>query len=90
MTDTGSYCDETGCNIKIKSVRRGGNIVTYREIILKEIEEVPADKLEEVIDFIRYLKIKTLKEKRDVTIASESSLKKDWLSPEEDEVWKDL
>ncbi|QSQ07725.1 hypothetical protein H0A61_00041 [Koleobacter methoxysyntrophicus] len=64
--------------------------MTYREIILKEIEEVPADKLEEVIDFIRYLKIKTLKEKRDVTIASESSLKKDWLSPEEDEVWKDL
>jgi len=25
-----------------------------------------------------------------ITIASESSLKKDWLKPEEDEAWKNL
>ncbi len=64
--------------------------MTYKEVILKEIEEIPVDKLEEIIDFIRFLKIKSLKEKRDITIVSESSLKKDWLLREEDEAWRDL
>ncbi|MDR3242371.1 MAG: type II toxin-antitoxin system RelB/DinJ family antitoxin [Clostridiales Family XIII bacterium] len=27
---------------------------------------------------------------KDITLASEKSLAKDWLSPEEDETWKDL
>lgn len=30
------------------------------------------------------------KEKLDTAIASESSLKKDWLMPEEDEAWQNL
>jgi len=46
--------------------------------------------LEEVVDFIRFLKTKMIQEKYEITVASESSLKKDWLRPEEDEAWRDL
>jgi hypothetical protein len=31
-----------------------------------------------------------LKKKTDITIASDSSLIKDWLRPEEDEAWQNL
>jgi hypothetical protein len=57
---------------------------------MREIEEVPESFLKEVLDFVHFLKEKIRKEKLDTAIASESSLKKDWLSPEEDEAWKDL
>jgi len=40
--------------------------------------------------FIQFLKTKIIKEKLDISIASESSLKKDWLRPEEDEAWQSL
>ena len=30
------------------------------------------------------------KENMEVTLLSETSLRKDWLSPEEDEAWQDL
>ena len=44
--------------------------------------------LDEVLDFIRFLKIKA--NRLDTAIASESSLAKDWLKPREDEAWQDL
>lgn len=61
-----------------------------KEILLKEIDQFPPEYLEEVSDFIRFLKQKKGNQKLDISIASESSLKKDWLLPEEDEAWKDL
>lgn len=61
-----------------------------KEIILREIEHVPEDVLEEVIDFVRFLKQRKCLEKFEITAASESALKKDWLRPEEDEAWQDL
>ena len=61
-----------------------------KEILLQEIDQFPQEYLKEVLDFIRLLKQKKGNEKLDITIASESSLKKDWLLPEEDEAWKDL
>ena len=61
-----------------------------KEILLQEIDQFPQEYLNEVLDFIRLLKQKKGNEKLDITIASESSLKKDWLLPEEDEAWKDL
>ncbi len=64
--------------------------MSNKEIILKEIEHVPDALLEEVVDFLRFLKTKMIKEKYEITVASESSLKKDWLRPEEDEAWQDL
>ena len=50
--------------------------MSHKEIILKEIEQVPDRLLEEVIDFIRFLKTKITQEKFEIAIASESALKK--------------
>ncbi|MBI4288211.1 MAG: DUF2281 domain-containing protein [Chloroflexi bacterium] len=61
-----------------------------RDLIVKELEQVPEPLLEEVISFIRFLKDKQIREKLAITVLSESSLKKDWLRPEEDEAWQDL
>ena len=46
--------------------------------------------LNEILDFIRFMKTKSQKESLETAIASESSLKKDWLKEEEDEAWHDL
>lgn len=61
-----------------------------KELILKEIERVPEEYLSEILDFIRFLEAKGLEERMGTAIASETSLKKDWLRPEEDEAWQDL
>ena len=61
-----------------------------KKLILKEIERVPEEYLAEVLDFIRFLEVKVLEEGVGTAIASETSLKKDWLRPEEDEAWQDL
>ena len=61
-----------------------------KEILIHEIEQVPEPFLEEVLDFVHFLKTKITKERLDTAIASESSLKKDWLKPEEDEAWQSL
>jgi len=62
--------------------------MTKKEKLLSEIEQVPEPLLDEVLDFVYYLKIKIIREQMDTAIASESSLKKDWLKPEEDEAWQ--
>jgi len=61
-----------------------------KEAVIKEIEEIPEPLLEEVLDFVHFLKAKISKEKLDTAIASESVLKKDWLKLEEDEAWRSL
>ncbi|MCW3141596.1 MAG: hypothetical protein N2V72_05400 [Methanophagales archaeon] len=61
-----------------------------RELIAKEIENIAEPYLTEILDFIRFLKTKALEQKMKLALASESSLKKDWLRSEEDEAWKDL
>lgn len=58
------------------------------EAISNEIRQVPESFLDEILDFVHFLQSKA--KKQETAIASESSLKKDWLSPEEDEAWKDL
>ncbi len=63
--------------------------VTKKEIILREIEQMD-DLFEEILDFVHFLKIKSRRESLETAIASESSLKKEWLRPEEDEAWQDL
>lgn len=64
--------------------------MSKKELILREIEQIPDPFLDEVLDFVQFLKTKTLKERLSTAIASESSLKKDWLRPEEDEAWRSL
>jgi len=66
------------------------SVMTTREELINEIEGAPDPLLSEVLDFVHFLKAKTLREKLETTVMSESSLGKDWLNPEEDEAWKSL
>jgi hypothetical protein len=74
----------------ILNLEIGVKFMTKKEILLNEIEQVPEPLLDEVLDFVHFLKIKIIREQMDTAIASESSLKKDWLRPEEDEAWQSL
>ena len=58
-----------------------------KENFLNELQDLPQNVVQEIYDFLQYLKHK---EKNSILNISESSLKKDWLTPEEDEAWKDL
>ena len=61
-----------------------------KELIQKEIEVFSEPYLEEVLDFIHFLKEKASKNRMETSILSESVLAKDWLNAEEDEAWKNL
>lgn len=62
--------------------------MSAKDLIIQELEQVPEPMLEEVLDFLRFLKAKQLQESLEIPILSESSLEKDWLRPEEDEAWQ--
>ena len=64
--------------------------MSLRDVLVQEIEQVPEFILEEVLDFVRFLKVKHTQDKLEISLLSESSLGKDWLRPEEDEAWRDL
>ncbi len=64
--------------------------MSKKELLLSEIEHVPEPSLDDVLEFDHFLKTKMIKERLDTAIASESSLRKDWLRPEEDEAWQNL
>ena len=59
-------------------------------LIIQEIEQVPEPLLEEVLEFLRFLKAKQSSQRLETAVLSESSLRKNWLSQEEDEAWQDL
>jgi len=61
-----------------------------KEILHDEIDALPEDCTGEVLDFIHFLKEKHVRKHSETTILSESSLSKDWLSPEEDAAWQNL
>ena len=50
--------------------------MSKKELLLSEIEQVSEPLLDEVLDFVYFLKTKIIKERLDTAIASESSLKK--------------
>lgn len=65
------------------------------DFIISEINTLPPEILKEVADYISYIKYKYKINDQPVkidkiTLASEKSLSKDWLKPEEDEIWKNL
>ena len=64
--------------------------MSTKKMLIDEIEEVAEPLLSEVLDFVHFLKAKTIREKMDNTLMSQSSLEKDWLKPEEDEAWRNL
>ena len=61
-----------------------------KSLILKEIKQIPDPLLDEALDFIWFLKSKIIKKQKDITVLSESSLKKDWLKVEDNKAWKNL
>jgi hypothetical protein len=60
-----------------------------KSILIKEIENLSEPIISEVLDFVRFLEHKN-EINNETYIQSESSLKKEWLSPTEDEAWKNL
>jgi hypothetical protein len=61
-----------------------------KELIVQKIESVPEPYLMEILDFVRFLETKALEQRMGTALASETSLRKDWMRPEEDEAWRDL
>ena len=60
--------------------------MSRKELLLNEINRIP-----EPLIFIRFLKSKIKSKKQnDTAILSITSLKKDWLKPEEDKAWENL
>lgn len=64
--------------------------MSNRYILIKEINELPDDKLQEVIDFVQFLKSEFGEETWGIMKISESSLAKTWNNPIEDKAWSDL
>jgi len=64
--------------------------MTTREIILKAVEDLPEECLDELASYAERLRRKTAAESSLTALASERTLAKDWLQPEEDEAWRDL
>lgn len=60
------------------------------EKILQKINDMPDFLIEEVLNFIDFLKTRNISKKIETAILSESSLAKDWLKPEEDKAWQNL
>jgi len=60
------------------------------DLLLQEVEGLPGSLLQEVVDFVRFLKQKTTRERLEPALLSEPVLRRDWLRPEEDAAWADL
>ena len=58
--------------------------------LINEIETLPSEYIQEILNFAGYLKLKHLKNITETMILSEKSLSKDWDTPKEDEAWADL
>ncbi len=65
-------------------------IISKKDQIIEELNKFPEKLLDEIFDYVKYLKEKLIKENMETAIMSESSLKKDWSRPEEDEAWQHL
>jgi len=64
--------------------------MTIREKLIKELSTLPDALVAELLEHARALRGENGKGSRETAIASEPSLARDWLRPEEDEAWKDL
>ncbi len=64
--------------------------MSTREALSEEIKNTPERLLDEVYDYLLFLKHKKQSEKVMTHIVSEKTLSRDWDSPEEDEAWKNL
>ena len=60
------------------------------QLLMREIESLPADYLEEIMDFIEYIKQKRLNIIPETMLMSEQALARDWNTAEEDAAWANL
>ncbi|MEW6711189.1 MAG: DUF2281 domain-containing protein [Candidatus Riflebacteria bacterium] len=67
-----------------------GVFMSKKAELLKEIETVSEPLLAEVIDFVRFLKMKEGREANYNALMSEPALAKDWDLKEEEDAWRDL
>jgi len=58
--------------------------------LIHEIESLPAEYIEEVMDFVGYIKLKRLKNVPETMLITEKVLAKDWNTAEEDAAWANL
>jgi hypothetical protein len=63
--------------------------MSKRELIARELDRMPEQDLDLLLAFLRSLK-EVNAETAMPTLAAESSLAKDWLTPEEDAAWANL
>jgi hypothetical protein len=61
-----------------------------KDDIMNELNDLPDDLAQEILDFIRFIKVKRKADKTMTALASEKVLSKDWLSTEEEEAWEEL
>jgi hypothetical protein len=64
--------------------------MSNKELLLQEINTLPADCLGEVVDFVEYIKQKQLRKIPETMRLSEASLAKEWDTPDEDAAWQTL
>lgn len=64
--------------------------MSTQDLINKEIENLPESLQREVYDFVRFLREKAADESFNGLLLSESALRKDWDTPEEDAAWANL
>jgi hypothetical protein len=63
--------------------------MSKRELIARELDHVPEQDLDRLLAYLRSLK-EAHAETSLPALAAESSLAKDWLTPEEDAAWANL
>ena len=63
--------------------------MSKKAIIVRELESVPEEDFDTLLGFIDSLKSRNAEDTAPALLA-ESSLMKDWLSPEEEEAWQIL
>ena len=61
--------------------------MTNRAVLLQEIETLPKACVNEVVDFVAWIKQRKISRIPETMLLSEASLSKDWDTPEEDEAW---
>lgn len=64
--------------------------MSTRELIEKEVANLPEPLQREVYDFVRFLRLKSEDESFNGLLLSETALAKDWNTPEEDAAWVSL
>jgi len=64
--------------------------MSTQELITKEVENLPEPLQREVYDFIRFLREKSANDSFNGLLLSESALRRDWDTPEEDAAWASL